>query len=192
MKAISPVIATVILVAVTIAVAIAVALWMSGMVGALTGIERIDIVERYVEINDVHYVKNESQEKTTGWIVHLKVKNTGTRDTTITNLFINDKPIVYYNTTTSITTTYTDDTDTYTTTYTIVYAVYAAVNTTTYSTPASVPTVAVPITSIPTGGEVYITVFIPGTGLGFVSGQMVTITLQTGSGGTYSATVTLP
>ena len=62
-KAISPVIATVILVAVTIAVAIAVALWMSGMVGALTGIERIDIVERYAEINDVYYVKNESQEK---------------------------------------------------------------------------------------------------------------------------------
>ena len=152
MKAISPVIATVILVAVTIAVAIAVALWMSGMVGALTGIERLDIVEKYATAN------------AQGWTVYLKVKNTGTRDTTITNVFINDKPI----------TAYTN--------------ISVSANNTTYPENITARNIT---ESIGAGKELYVAIRISKEA-GFASGQMVTITLQSGSGGTYSATVILP
>jgi len=80
-KAISPVIATVIIVAVTIAIAIAVALWMSGLVGSFTSTENIQIISAYAE-----------QQPSGGWNITLQVKNVGTTDATIDNIFINGKP----------------------------------------------------------------------------------------------------
>jgi len=79
-KAISPVIATVIIVAVTIAIAIAVALWMSGLVGSFTATENIQIISAY------------ATGSTGSWDIILQVKNVGTTDATIDNIFINGKP----------------------------------------------------------------------------------------------------
>jgi len=91
-KAISPVIATVIIVAVTIAIAIAVALWMSGLVGSFTATENLQIITAYAE-----------QQEGGGWTITLEVKNTGTTDATIDNIFINGKPYgSYTSNTTSI------------------------------------------------------------------------------------------
>ncbi|WP_042667329.1 archaellin/type IV pilin N-terminal domain-containing protein [Desulfurococcus amylolyticus] len=80
-KAISPVIATVIIVAVTIAIAIAVALWMTGLVGSFTGTENLQIVSAYATKNN------------DGWTIYLQVKNVGTVDVTIDNIFINGVPV---------------------------------------------------------------------------------------------------
>ena len=79
-KGISPVIATVILVAVAIAIAIAVAFWMTGIIGLFTRFEKI-------EITYIYATKTDSQ-----WTINLKVKNTGTADATIDEIFINGKP----------------------------------------------------------------------------------------------------
>lgn|GEM_PF-3116261 len=80
MKAISPVIATVIIVAVTIAITIAVALWITGVTTSFTGVEKLEIVNAYV------------QEYPSSYHVVILVKNTGTRTATIDQLFINGKP----------------------------------------------------------------------------------------------------
>jgi len=95
-KAISPVIATVIIVAVTIAIAIAVALWMSGLVGSFTATENIQIISAYAE------------RGTSNWTITLQVKNVGTTDATIDNIFINGKPYTSYGNTTTKITVYTD------------------------------------------------------------------------------------
>jgi len=79
-KGISPVIATVILVAVAIAIAIAVAFWMTGIIGLFTRFEKIEITYIYAD------------KKDSTWEINLKVKNTGTADATIDEIFINGKP----------------------------------------------------------------------------------------------------
>lgn len=85
MKAISPVIATVIIVAITIAVAIAVALWISGLTGAFTGTENLQIVSAYATANTGG-----------GWTITLEARNVGTMDSTIDQVFINGKPYATY------------------------------------------------------------------------------------------------
>ena len=80
-KGISPVIATVILVAVAIAIAIAVAFWMTGIIGLFTRFEKIEITYIYA-----------TGDQSSGWDIIFKVKNTGTADATIDNIFINGKP----------------------------------------------------------------------------------------------------
>ncbi|ADI32074.1 archaellin/type IV pilin N-terminal domain-containing protein [Staphylothermus hellenicus] len=72
MKAISPVIATVIIVAVAIAISIAVALWITGLTGSFTGVEKLEVVNAYAES------KTDSSNNQY-WIVHVIVKNTGTK-----------------------------------------------------------------------------------------------------------------
>ena len=79
-KGISPVIATVILVAVAIAIAIAVAFWMTGIIGLFTRFEKLEITYIYAKAED------------STWTITLKVKNTGTADATIDNIFINGRP----------------------------------------------------------------------------------------------------
>jgi len=78
-KAVSPVIATVILVAVAIALSIAVALWITGMTGAFTGIEKLEVVNAYAEA------------KAGYWTVTVKIRNTGTKAVTVDGIFINNK-----------------------------------------------------------------------------------------------------
>jgi flagellin-like protein len=74
---ISPVMATVILVAIAIVIAIAVAFWASGLVGVFTRFEKLEITSAY-------YVKGEG--------VKLTVKNTGSADASIDNIFVNGRP----------------------------------------------------------------------------------------------------
>jgi len=80
-KAVSPVIATVILVAVAITVAVGVSYWMGGISSQYTQFEKVEIQTGY------------SEAVTNGWKITMSLKNSGTADATIDQLFINDKPI---------------------------------------------------------------------------------------------------
>jgi len=75
-KGISPVIATVIIVAVAIAVAIAVAYWVTGIIPAFTRYEELKVSSAYID-NSTHAI--------------ILVKNTGSADATIDNIFVNGR-----------------------------------------------------------------------------------------------------
>jgi flagellin-like protein len=99
-KAISPVIATVILVAVAITVAVSVAYWMGNIAGSYTASEKIEMPSSY----SVYYQNLSATVKwdatdywnTSGWKVYIGLKNSGSRDATITNIFLNEKPLKDY------------------------------------------------------------------------------------------------
>ena len=74
---ISPVMATVILVAIAIVIAIAVAFWATGLVGVFTRFEKLEVTSAY-------YVSS------TG--VVLRVRNTGSADTSIDDIYVNGVP----------------------------------------------------------------------------------------------------
>jgi len=104
-KAISPVIATVIIVSVAIAIAVAVAFWMTGITGLFTRYEKLEVVNAYATYsetiiqNDVEnsVFWNASQDGfTEGWNVTVVIKNTGSTDATIDEIFINGKPFSTY------------------------------------------------------------------------------------------------
>jgi len=73
---ISPVVATVILVAIAIVIAIAVAFWATGLVTIFTRYEKLEITSAYYD----------------GSQVVLMVKNTGSADTSIDEIFVNGIP----------------------------------------------------------------------------------------------------
>jgi len=73
---ISPVVATVILVAIAIVIAIAVAFWASGLVGVFTRFEKLEITSAYYS----------------GGKVVLVVRNTGSADTSIDDIYVNGVP----------------------------------------------------------------------------------------------------
>ncbi|MCL7395777.1 MAG: hypothetical protein LZ161_06145, partial [Thaumarchaeota archaeon] len=75
---ISPVMATVILVAIAIVIAIAVAFWASGLVGVFTRFEKLEITSAYYDSG--------------ARLVVLIVKNTGSADASIDNIFVNGRP----------------------------------------------------------------------------------------------------
>ena len=77
-KAVSPVIATVILVAVAITVAVGVSYWMGGISSQYTQFEKIEIQTGY------------ASSVTNGWNVTLDIKNSGSAESTLTHVFIND------------------------------------------------------------------------------------------------------
>ncbi|MGC8831630.1 MAG: DUF4352 domain-containing protein [Thermoproteota archaeon] len=85
-RGISPVITTVIIVAVGITIAIAVALWMTGLVGAFMGYEKIEIRSAYVDV-----------AAGGGWTVYIRYKNTGSTPTKIDNVFLNNVPFDSWN-----------------------------------------------------------------------------------------------
>lgn len=80
-KAISPVISTIIIVAVAIAISIAVAFWLGGITGIFTRFEKLEIPTAY------------AVSTATGWEITLEVKNTGTTQTTITDVLVNGIPV---------------------------------------------------------------------------------------------------
>ncbi len=88
MKAISPVIATVIIVSVAIALAIAVALWITGVIGGVSRMERLDVTAVYV--NKTFDVANK-----TYYEIDIKITNKGSVDVTIDNVFVNNVPAQY-------------------------------------------------------------------------------------------------
>ena len=83
-KAISPVISTIIIVAVAIAISIAVAFWLGGITGIFTRFEKLEIPTAYATGGE------------TTWSITLEVKNTGTTDTSITDVLINGIPYTEY------------------------------------------------------------------------------------------------
>ncbi len=118
MRAISPVIATVIIVSVAIAISIAVALWLTGITSGFTQTENLQIVSSYAEAGTFNYssllkayifisgsntitIKSLTNgtaaqtfaNGTSGWLLTIEIKNTGTTAATIDNIFINNIPI---------------------------------------------------------------------------------------------------
>ena len=85
-RAVSPVIATVILVAIAITVAVAVAYWMGGIAGQYTRFEQIEIQSAVVSAHN----------SPSDWNITMTLKNTGTRDTTLISLFINEEEVDEY------------------------------------------------------------------------------------------------
>lgn len=83
-RAVSPVIATVVLVAVAITVAVAVAYWMGGIAAMYTKFEKVEIQSAY------------APKEATCWNITLVLKNTGSANATLNNVFINNKPIDQY------------------------------------------------------------------------------------------------
>jgi flagellin-like protein len=91
-KAISPVIATIILVAVAITVSIAVAYWMGGIAGQYTKFEKVEIQSGYSVIVPT----------SGGWIITLELKNSGSATANLIKVFVNDKPVDVYATTSTL------------------------------------------------------------------------------------------
>jgi len=95
-KGLSPVIATVILISVTIVVAVSVAYWMGSIASGYTTFEQIELPTVYAKYN------NDAE----AWNVTIELKNTGSADATIDNIFLNSIPLedygnnitLYYNT----------------------------------------------------------------------------------------------
>lgn len=81
-RGVSPVITTVIIVAVGITIAIAVALWMTGLVGAFMGYEKIEIRSCFATGNN-----------NDGWVITISYINTGSSPASIDNVFVNNVPI---------------------------------------------------------------------------------------------------
>jgi flagellin-like protein len=81
-RAISPVIATVILVAVAITVSVAVAYWMGGIAGMYTKFEKVEIMSAYAP----------KDTTTSYWNVTMLLKNTGSADATLMEVYVNNVP----------------------------------------------------------------------------------------------------
>ncbi|MEM1711445.1 MAG: archaellin/type IV pilin N-terminal domain-containing protein [Nitrososphaerota archaeon] len=78
---ISPVVATVILVAIAIVIAIAVAFWATGLVGVFTRFEKLEVTSAFFQ-----QVQGDQRQ------LVLNVRNTGSADATIDEIFINGIP----------------------------------------------------------------------------------------------------
>jgi len=80
-RAVSPVIATVIIVAIAIAISVAAALWYSGTASSFQKVEKVTMSL---------YAEPSSQQGT--FMIGIQMRNMGTRDTTISGIFMNGKP----------------------------------------------------------------------------------------------------
>ena len=93
-KGVSPVIATVILVAVAITVSVAVAYWMSGIAGQYTSFEKVELPVHYSQYTDD--IDGNATTIDVGWKEHIELKNSGSKDATINNIFLNNIPLRDY------------------------------------------------------------------------------------------------
>jgi len=91
-RAVSPVIATVVLVAVTITVAVAVSYWMSGIASQYTSFEKVEIQTGYAKRVDT----GGTPSVFLGWNVSMTLQNTGSADSTLTQVFVNEEPVDKY------------------------------------------------------------------------------------------------
>ena len=90
-RALSPVIATVILISVTIVVAVSVAYWMGSIASGYTSFEQIELPTAYAKyLSDLD---DDTDGDQPGWEIYIDLKNTGSADATIDNVFINAIPI---------------------------------------------------------------------------------------------------
>jgi len=100
-KALSPVIATVILVSVTIVVAVSVAYWMGSIAGTYTRFEKVEIPTAYANkvddwTGDPNCPWTAQISSCGGWNVTFVLKNSGSADATIDNVFVNGKPYAQF------------------------------------------------------------------------------------------------
>ena len=157
-KGLSPVIATVILISVTIVVAVSVAYWMGSIASGYTTFEQIELPTVYARGNS----------PLTRWNVTIELKNTGSADATIDNIFINGIPLKDY-------------------TSGRVWLSYDSENLTTSSELASISI------SITKGGSKTLLLQIErNSNDGFTSGTRIDIKLHTAAGREYPAQVKLP
>jgi flagellin-like protein len=84
-KAVSPVIATVILVAVAITISVAVAYWMGGISSQYTKFEKVEVVNAIVA--------SSGSGTAMTWTITMSLKNTGTSSATISDVYLNDRPL---------------------------------------------------------------------------------------------------
>ena len=182
-KAISPVIATVIIVSVAIAIAVAVAFWMTGITGLFTRYEKLEIVSAYAIANSSSVTGDVNSWSSKVWAVVVIIKNTGTSDATLDELFINGKPFSVYGNSSKVKA--------------------ADLSSSKFS---GLPTDFVKVTgseaggnwipgsntySVSTGSQV--TLVIPiASGDGFISGQSIEVKLHTAAGNEYPKSVQLP
>jgi flagellin-like protein len=94
-RALSPVIAVVVLVSVTIVVAVSVAYWMGSIAGTYTRFEKLEISSAYSSrvddwSGDPDVPATWGSEG--GWTVRIVVKNSGSADATIDDVFIDGIP----------------------------------------------------------------------------------------------------
>ncbi|MEM2111603.1 MAG: archaellin/type IV pilin N-terminal domain-containing protein [Candidatus Bathyarchaeia archaeon] len=85
-RALSPVIATVILISVTIVVAVSVAYWMGAIAGGYTSFEQIELPSVYAKW----------QSSTSNWNITIELKNSGSADATVDNIYVNGIPLKDY------------------------------------------------------------------------------------------------
>ena len=102
-KALSPVIATVILVSVTIVVAVSVAYWMGSIAGTYTTFEQVEIPTAYANKianwtgdSSVPLAFRGGASDVGGWNITIVLKNSGSADATIDNIFIDGKPYEHF------------------------------------------------------------------------------------------------
>ena len=157
-KGLSPVIATVILISVTIVVAVSVAYWMGSIASGYTTFEQIELPTVYARWDS----------SLTRWNVTIELKNTGSADATIDNIFINGIPLKDY-------------------TSGRIWLSYDSENLTTSSALASI---SIPITK---GSSKTLLLQIErNSDDGFTSGTRIDIKLHTAAGREYPAQVKLP
>ncbi len=85
-RAVSPVIATVIQEALAITVAVAVSYWMSGISSQYTQFEKVEIQTAICTLDTV----------TGNWQIEVKMKNSGSKSSTLTNVFVSDVEVSEY------------------------------------------------------------------------------------------------
>jgi len=108
-RALSPVIAVVVLVSVTIVVAVSVAYWMGALAGTYTRFEKLEISSAYSSkvddwTGDPDVPVGWGTEG--GWTIRIVVKNSGSADATIDDVFVNGIPYGYFS---NVTVRYSSD-----------------------------------------------------------------------------------
>jgi len=103
-RALSPVIATVILISVTIVVAVSVAYWMGSIASGYTTFEQIELPSIYATYTNLTQLTNEPLGY--GWKVTISLKNTGSADATIDDIFLNNIPLKDYSSGWALNSTY--------------------------------------------------------------------------------------
>jgi len=91
LKSVSKVVAAVIIIGITLVLSIALALYLTGILGGYSNLERLDIVSGYVVVANKYYPNQPPV-----FVIVLEVCNRGSTNITIDNIFVNDKPINTY------------------------------------------------------------------------------------------------
>jgi len=158
-RALSPVIATVILISVTIVVAVSVAYWMGSIASGYTTFEQIELPTVYAK-----YYSDLGGTLGAGWKVTIMLKNTGSADATVDNIFLNGIPL-----------------DDYSSGWMLGY--------TGGSNETSFPTSGISVTK---GSTVTLYLYLSSTVEGCSSGTTIDIKIHTASGRDYPTHVKLP